>query len=52
MAWLFFVVTLAFGGLYLWRSVRRRKRRLGFMQGRVDDTFFHPLDDEELKDWN
>ncbi|MCP9808021.1 type II toxin-antitoxin system Phd/YefM family antitoxin [Cyanobium sp. HWJ4-Hawea] len=27
------------------------KRQLGFMQGHVDQSFFEPLPDEELKGW-
>ncbi len=27
------------------------KRRLGFLKGRVDDAFFDPLPEEELKAW-
>ncbi|MEW5973920.1 MAG: type II toxin-antitoxin system prevent-host-death family antitoxin [Pseudomonadota bacterium] len=27
------------------------KRRLGFMKGHVDDAFFEPLPEDELKAW-
>ena len=32
-------------------AVPRARRRLGFMQGEVDDSFFDPLPEDELKAW-
>jgi len=30
---------------------RPRKRKLGFMEGKVDESFFEPLPEEELGAW-